>query len=139
MLGHFQELFLGLPRGYAGGFSLNNDIYIGGGGQTNGIGDLITDVWKLSNGLSLRVIEIGNDPVQLAPNPAQTAIRFIGLQPDKKIENVRIYNVRGELVTTKKINEVDQSFDISKLSSGVYFLEIITSKGDIMNGKFVKQ
>ncbi|HNP99630.1 MAG TPA: hypothetical protein PKK99_11280, partial [Bacteroidia bacterium] len=66
--------FPGLPRGYAGGFALSNDIYIGGGGNNNftiNTSTQISDFWKLADGLTLRIGSVKNPVLSILPNPAQ--------------------------------------------------------------------
>ena len=86
--------FPGLPRGYAGGFSIGNDIYIGCGGQNNQLSPMFNDVWKLSNGLTSRVAEIGSSTdFSVWPNPAVDVIHFGKEVAGKKLQSLRIYEI----------------------------------------------
>ena len=134
--------FSGLPRGYAGGFALSNDIYIGAGGQANdgSAASMLTDFWKLSNGLTLRVEnpDTYSDFI-IFPNPASQTISFDNSLRGKEFESLRIYDVTGKFVVEKSINRVDRSFDVSFLSNGIYFIELITIKGEVLDSRFVKE
>src|SRR5690554_2608242 len=58
------------------------------------------------------------------PNPA-TDILNIGLENDLVLEKVMIYNNLGQVVKTSK----DVVVNVENLSSGVYFVEVITDQG----------
>jgi len=134
--------FSGLPRGYAAGFGLSNDIYIGGGGQKNdgSAASMLTDFWKLSNGLTLRVENPDTySDFTIFPNPASQSIYFENSLPGNEFESVRIFDISGKLIVEKSIVNVDKSFDVSFLAKGVYFVELITKKGEVLDSRFVKE
>jgi len=81
----------------------------------------------------LRVYDLGsllsiNDFVQpkiiLYPNPAREQFT-IKLQDGMKLEKTYIYNSLGELITST----IDSKISTSKLSTGIYYVEINTNKG----------
>ncbi|TAH39174.1 MAG: T9SS type A sorting domain-containing protein [Bacteroidetes bacterium] len=134
--------FSGLPRGYAGGFALSNDIYIGGGGQKNdgSAASMLTDFWKLSNGLTLRVENPDTySDFKIIPNPSTHSISFDNSLHGKEFESMRIFDVSGKFVVEKSISRVDKSFDISFLSNGIYFVELVTVRGEVLDSRFVKE
>ena len=87
-------------------------------------------------------IETTKQQFSLYPNPASSTLNM-DMQLDKT-ENVSVsfVNTLGEVVMTKNIGSLQSgnntlSFDINDLASGVYFVNVTTSKGVSMN-KFVK-
>ena len=130
--------FPGLPRGYASGFALANDIYIGCGSQSNGGDPRLDDVWKLSNGILLSVVNNNHDKdFIISPNPALKQINF-DCPEGKHAAAMRIYDEQGKLVTSLMMK--DKRFaDISMLNSGLYFVELITREGDVLRSRFVKE
>jgi N-acetylneuraminic acid mutarotase len=134
--------FSGLPRAYAGGFSLNNDIYIGSGAQRNdgSAASMLTDFWKLTNGLTLRVEDPGTySDFSIFPNPATQSISFDNTIRTKKLEVLRIYDVNGKLISEANLDANARSVDISFLSTGVYFVELVTNDGHVLDSRFVKE
>jgi len=61
---------------------------------------------------------------KLYPNPSSEKIH-IDLQQNAILEKVNIYNTVGQLINTMK----DTIIDVSDLSQGTYFVEIITNIG----------
>jgi len=80
----------------------------------------------------------------LHPNPA-TDIVYFDLQAEdlckQKIQTIEIFDVTGYLVQTVQPNKQGECYyniDVSDLSTGIYFINILS--GDrISNGKFMKQ
>jgi len=132
-----EGTFPGLPRGYAGGFSLNNDIYIGAGSQSNDLsGRVLKDFWKLSNGLTLKITNPNTyDDFIIYPNPAGNMIKIASSINDE-VQSTRIYDSIGRLKTTSKYNE---QINTSDLTPGLYFIEAITKSGKVLDGRFVKE
>jgi hypothetical protein len=58
------------------------------------------------------------------PNPA-TELVTITLQENLQLEKVNIYNTLGQLIKTEKSN----SINVSSLSKGSYYFEVITNQG----------
>lgn len=130
----------GLPRGYAGGFALSNDIYVTCGAIDNsGSGSsLINDTWKLSGGLQLSVPYIGDDnALRLFPNPAGKMLYIEATDAD--ITQLRMYDVKGSLLRTFTIANQREGVNVSALSAGLYFVEAITNKGEVIDTRFVKE
>ncbi len=134
--------FPGLPRGYAGGFGISNDIYIGCGGQTNTLTTLLSDFWKLSNGLTLSVPgETGRNNVDfiMYPDPAHNFIYVSTKLAGQKFEHIRLYDVMGRLISNKSIKDNSEMIDVSSFKPGIYFVELVTNKGEVLDSKFVKE
>lgn len=135
-----EGTFPGLPRGTAGGFALNTDIYIGSGGQANIPADGLNchDFWKLSGGLALSVGPgVDNTGFKLFPNPANNII-FIDATLASKMNALRIYDVRGRLISNRYLKNGLESIDISTLAPGAYLVEGITADGKVINSRFIK-
>ncbi|MFA7688371.1 MAG: T9SS type A sorting domain-containing protein, partial [Moheibacter sp.] len=60
--------------------------------------------------------------ITLYPNPT-TGI--INLQTQQKVNSVSVYNLMGQKVSFHPLNKENTSIDISNLSSGIYFVEVI--------------
>ena len=58
------------------------------------------------------------------PNPASEQVT-ITLQENLQLEKVTIYNTLGQLIKTEK----NSSINVSSLSKGSYYFEVITNKG----------
>jgi uncharacterized repeat protein (TIGR01451 family) len=78
---------------------------------------------------------ISNSDITIAPNPAKNKLYLYSNQ-NSKINEVRIYNVLGQLVS----NYVNPSneIDVAGLKAGNYFINIVTDKG-ALNSKFIKE
>jgi N-acetylneuraminic acid mutarotase len=137
-----EGTFPGLPRGYAGGFALSNDLYLGGGGLANTPpnGPVYTDFWKLSNGLTT-MIEPGSPDTgfKIFPNPTSALLFLQDEAAGERIEKIRVYDVNGKLLLSKVVEGATSSVSVSSLSAGLYFVEAITGNGKVLDGKFVKQ
>ena len=71
--------------------------------------------------------------ISIFPNPAKTTIQ-VSLANNLVLKNIQIFNSIGNLVIKSKIDLID----IRNLSSGMYFVRVITDKGFI-NHKLVKK
>ena len=72
------------------------------------------------------------------PNPAQTKIN-INLTGYKGMSVIKLYDVNGKQVATYSTPQVNSEIDISKLVNGVYMLNIVTSDGEVLNRKVIKE
>ena len=82
----------------------------------------------------LEDLSILRERIQVFPNPADNFV-FISKPNNIQIENVSIRNIKGQTVVSSNDSK---SIDISPLSNGIYFLELIVS-GEIIVKKFVKK
>lgn len=69
------------------------------------------------------------------PNPAQDVIHF----SMSDVENISISDVRGIRILNIVPNDFDQSFDISNLSPGMYFISASDIRGYCYTNRFIKQ
>jgi aminopeptidase N len=73
-------------------------------------------------------------PIQLFPNPVSSLLS-IDMPSTLLIEKALIYNSLGQIILQTKAAD---SWDVSALSSGVYYLRIVTNKGE-KRLKFIKK
>lgn len=73
-------------------------------------------------------------PIQLFPNPVNSLLS-IDIPSTLLIEKALIYNSLGQIILETKATD---SWDVSALSSGVYYLRIVTNKGE-KRLKFIKK
>ena len=62
------------------------------------------------------------------PNPSTDILKIKSIND---INEIRLYNVFGGLILEKEIKNCEAGINVSKINSGVYFLEFNTSKGNI--------
>ena len=67
-----------------------------------------------------------NTSVNIYPNPAKN---LINIKSSDKIENVKIYNLTGQIVFDKMINDNSVQINTSEYKSGIYFIKIRTKDG----------
>ncbi|MCW1962839.1 T9SS-dependent choice-of-anchor J family protein [Chryseobacterium viscerum] len=72
--------------------------------------------------------------IRFALNSDQTALEFIS---KKGLKNVLIYSAAGQKAAEGKPN--GQKFDISTLQTGVYYMNIETAEGKLIQSKFIKK
>ncbi len=80
--------------------------------------------------------------MQLAPNPVQDEleIKLYGLDKNE-ISYLNVYDVLGNIVMKKefsKTEQIDEYYNLSGLSSGIYFVEIVNTKQKAIS-RIVKQ
>ena len=84
-------------------------------------------------GIDNKIIE---HKLKLYPNPAKDVIKIKGLSESKDIKEIMVYSILGKYESIELQNE--NSLDISKLNSGIYFIQLLIDK-KIYFLKFVKQ
>jgi len=80
-----------------------------------------------------------NDVVAIYPNPFtnQINIQVDALQTGKF--EFRLYNVLGEEIGNKLINNTNDSFETTTMSSGIYFYKIFNDNKIVQSGKLISQ
>lgn len=73
--------------------------------------------------------------VQLYPNPA---VNQFSINSDMSIEQVKIYNLAGQIVFRFERETVNSPYDISSISTGVYIVEISSARGMKTVKKLIK-
>ena len=74
---------------------------------------------------------------ELAPNPAKNVLN-IHTKNEIELSSISIYNTLGQLVLVIPNAKETASIDVSKLTSGTYFVKVISDKGS-SNSKFIKE
>ncbi|WP_159020752.1 T9SS type A sorting domain-containing protein [Algibacter sp. L3A6] len=94
----------------------------------------------INNSSILSIKEFSNEDIAFRayPNPVSNSFEIIG--DDEEIKNIQVYSVNGSLVKTLNPS---MKYDISDLSSGLYFVKINTELGTkiikvIKNDKYGK-
>ena len=124
-----NDIFGEASLDYSGGrISLSSDastLIIGAPlNDGNGTDSGHVRVYDLSNLLSVNTIE--QHSVSVFPNPAKSHFTIqLGDNNGLELDNINIYNSLGQLVKSVTVNIVNTS----KLSSGIYYVEIVTNKG----------
>ena len=77
-----------------------------------------------------------SDAISMYPNPANDLLH-IDLLTEFEKGIIRILNYAGSVVVERAIDDLSSTIDVSKLSSGAYFLQIESSNGKLFK-RFVK-
>ncbi len=91
---------------------------------------------------AIRKVDFGNKyTYSIYPNPASDMIQVTSDNTVSSNANVQIVNMQGQVLITKQINSNTQPIqvNISSLSSGIYFIKIMTTDGTMNQMKFTKQ
>jgi hypothetical protein len=88
-----------------------------------------------SETLSIQDVD-GFGTVILYPNPSQNEF---SIESDLSLDIIKIYNQLGQLVEKFDVKDTQSSYDISTLSTGLYFVELSSVQGKKIVKKLVKQ
>ena len=81
--------------------------------------------------------EIGKENINVFPNPATNSITFnTGMYKDF---NVTIFNAIGQTVLQKQLATSNTTLNIQSFQQGMYYYTLISDKGKVISGKFVKE
>lgn len=89
----------------------------GGGFATTGVGG----AFKFNNTLSTQSFE-NAAKFKVFPNPASSTVTIAAENADSY--NLSVTDVTGKIVMTKSLNGIENTLDISSLSTGAYFFEL---------------
>jgi uncharacterized repeat protein (TIGR01451 family) len=67
-----------------------------------------------------------DNSVKVYPNPAKNNIN---INCNSTIKSMQLFDVQGRLLTVKLVNETQSNLDISSYANGVYFIKILSEKG----------
>lgn len=81
------------------------------------------------NQTGINSISKTNNNLTVYPNPSNTSFSINFKNTDEKIERLELFNLQGERLFEKQINNMNDAnnIDISKLSTGTYFVKVISS------------
>ncbi|MAW83057.1 MAG: hypothetical protein CL832_01175 [Crocinitomicaceae bacterium] len=77
-----------------------------------------------------------DNKLSVFPNPSNG---IINIQSAYKLNSVNIYNMIGNLVMVRNISSNQAILNIETLTNGVYFLELNSYDGSVINTKFIKR
>jgi len=117
---------------FIGGHSRSD---ISGDKDEDNVGDI--DLWFLKLNALLNVNDIDLlDSLKIVPNPVANSLRISS--EAAAIEKVTLISVTGKVLQEMDFFSTSLSFDVSSLSSGVYYVQI-TSEGRTATKKFIKK
>ena len=88
--------------------------------------------------LNIGTLAVSNaDKIQarIYPNPVVDVLK---IEATSKVSSVQVFDVSGKAVSSFELNAVKNQIDLSKLTPGVYVVNITTEKG-IQSVKIVKK
>lgn len=100
--------------------------------STTGVGqrgDVAIDNIMLSSEV-LGIDELALETIQMYPNPMQDVLHIDS--PSTVIQQVKIYDIRGRVVSGKIMNSQNSQMNVSALKPAVYFVEISTESGTMV-------
>ena len=121
----------------------NGEYVIGGSSKSDISGDKTEDsrgdfdFWILKHNQTLGLNENAFfNMFDLYPNPAQNTL-ILNVH-NRTVDTVKIYSVKGDLVQELGGFEHVKTIDVSQLSSGLYYIQVLSGK-DIATKKFIKE
>ena len=91
---------------------------------------LILSITTLSGQNRQQFAAAGSDvELRVFPNPATD---FISLNEVRGIQQVQVFNLAGRKVKTFQVINRDQRYDVSQLPKGVYLVQIINDRSQIV-------
>lgn len=72
------------------------------------------------------------------PNPARTKVT-VNLTGYKGVSEMKLYDANGKQVAVYRTPQITSQIDISKFANGLYLLKVVTSNGEILSTKIVKE
>jgi len=90
------------------------------------MGTLANGIWYVS--LEVFKEDLSADQICVYPNPASEIINIQNLDADTKIN---LFDSSGRLLYQSETHNSDVDIDISKLNSGLYFIELQSLEGKV--------
>lgn len=84
---------------------------------------------------SLAVFNVNKSQVKVYPNPV---VDVLNIEADSKVNTVQVFDLTGKVVSSHTLDSVKNQVNLSKLTPGVYVVNIQTEKG-IQSVKIVKK
>ena len=124
----------GTPAGYGAANSL-----LGNPNMSAANGNLYLDTIQgylnprmyltLGLGTALSINELIAQTTEIYPNPANNVLNIVSYTVG--IENINIYNLNGQLVLNKEVNNNQKTLNISSLESGIYIVDILSENTSV--------
>jgi hypothetical protein len=86
--------------------------------------------------VGLSQIESSNS-LSLFPNPCTT--NFSISNPHNNFTSLKIYDAMGKQVLIQKLIADENAIDVAALSKGMYFVEVVSGKGEVVRSKVIKE
>ena len=77
----------------------------------------------------LSINELIAQTTEIYPNPANNVLNIVSYTVG--IENINIYNLNGQLVLNKEVNNNQKTLNISSLESGIYIVDILSENTSV--------
>ena len=90
--------------------------------------------YKPSSSLSVNDVK-NNLKVDVFPNPS---FELVKINSSKLINKIDCFDIKGQLIASKKYDDASVTFNVEKFASGVYFLKISAEDGSNSRHKIVK-
>jgi hypothetical protein len=84
---------------------------------------------------SLELKVKSGDGISIYPNPVKDVINIVG----KDIKEIKLLNTLGQVILQVSVKNEQAKLDVKDLSKGMYMLNIVTTKGGIINEKIIIQ
>lgn len=91
-------------------------------------------VYNTSSTLAVSDAAKSKEEIKFAVNAENTALQFVTKKDPK---NIQVYSAGSQKVAEGKLK--GQTFDISALQTGVYYIIIETAEGSVVKSKFIKK
>ena len=107
---------MGITASDKGGLTTNQDFYI-----------------YVNDDSNVSVVEQASAHFRIYPNPVSNILRVDAKSNITDVSEIKIYDIQGKIVKTQKYsNETDNSIDVSDITSGVYYLIIVTQEKSLI-------
>ena len=83
----------------------------------------------LGLGASLSINELIAKTTEIYPNPANNFLNIVSYTVG--IEKINIYNMKGQIVLNKEVNNNQKSINISSLKTGIYLVDILSENTSV--------
>ena len=97
------------------------------------IGEIDAAIEAHKNG-TLSIAELGNN-CAIYPNPVNDRLY---IATENEVEEVVVYDIFGRRQELSAVSHQLSAIDVSNLNSGIYFVKVVTSEGEIVK-RFVKK
>ena len=124
----------GAPAGYGAANSL-----LGNPNMSAANGNLYLDTIQgylnprmyltLELGTALSINELIAQTTEIYPNPANNVLNIVSYTVG--IEKINIYNLNGQLVLNKEVNNNQKTLNISSLEGGIYIVDILSENTSV--------
>lgn len=76
-----------------------------------------------------------SNSLSIYPNPTKEILNI----EISEVSQIKVLNILGELIMVTQLNAGNNTIDVSRYSSGVYFIQVINEIGNMSQNKFIKE